>query len=322
MNPSCSISVIVPVYNPGCHFAACLDSMLAQTVQDWELILVDDGSPDGSGAVCDEYAAKDPRIRVIHTPNRGPGAARNTGMDAARGPWLCFMDADDTADPDYLETLLGTDPVPGDLVVTGMTDEFPGKASRVRYAFPSRATAADITLLPPDTRILEIGYPVAKLFDAGLIHSSGLRMETRIRLHEDHIFFLQYLRLCRRILLVPGTPYHYWHHPDEGSLTRASKPVEEILEEARMLTAEMLETAAHFPGYPEKALCEAISLYGLADYIKALRRASTREEYRKAAQEVYENRQLFFSRFHPRKGILHKWMDLMRAFRTARKTKS
>ena len=296
MNPSCSISVIVPVYNPGCHFAACLDSMLAQTVQDWELILVDDGSPDGSGAVCDEYASKDPRIRVIHTPNRGPGAARNTGI--------------------------GTDPVPGDLVVTGMTDEFPGKASRVRYAFPSRATAADITLLPPDTRILEIGYPVAKLFDAGLIHSSGLRMETRIRLHEDHIFFLQYLRLCRRILLVPGTPYHYWHHPDEGSLTRASKPVEEILEEARMLTAEMLETAAHFPGYPEKALCEAISLYGLADYIKALRRASTREEYRKAAQEVYENRQLFFSRFHPRKGILHKWMDLMRAFRTARKTKS
>ena len=320
MNPSCSI--IAPVYNPGAHLAPCVESILSQTVQDWELILVDDGCTDRSGEACDAYAAKDARIRVIHTPNRGPGAARNTGLDAAAAPWICFVDADDTLGDDYLAILLGSDPEPGDLVVTGMTDEFPGKASRVRYAFPSRAMAADITHLPPGNRILEIGYPVAKLFDASLIRSSGLRMETGIRLHEDHIFILRYLRLCRRIILAPGTPYHYWHHPNEGSLTKAPKPVEEILGEARMLTAEMLQTAAHFPGYPEKALREAISLYGLADHIKALRRAPTQEEYRKAAREVYEKRQLFFSLFRPRKGVLHKWLDLLRAFRTARKIKS
>ena len=320
MNPSCSI--ITPVYNPGPHLVPCLESILSQTVQDWELILVDDGSTDGSGEICDAYAAKDPRIRVIHTPRSGPGAARNTGMDAATAPWICFVDADDTIGNDYLAILLGSDPAPGDLVVTGMTDEFPGEASRVRYAFPSRATAADITLLPPGNRILEIGYPVAKLFDASLIRRSSLRMETRIRLHEDHIFCLQYLRLCRRIILVPGTPYHYWHHPDAGSLTQAPESVEEILREARMLTAEMMETAAHFPGYPEKALRDALSLYGLADYIKALRRASTPEEYGKAAREVYEKRQLFYAYFRPRKGFLHKWLDLLRAFRCARTSRS
>lgn len=320
MNPSCSI--ITPVYNPGPRLVPCLESILSQTVQEWELILVDDGSTDGSGEGCDAYAAKDPRIRVIHTSNIGPGAARNAGMDAATAPWICFVDADDTIRDDYLTLLLSAEPAPGDLVVTGMTDEFPGKASRIRYAFPSRASAADITLLPPGNRILEIGYPVAKLFDASLIDRNGLRMETRIRLHEDHVFFLQYLRLCQRITLIPGTPYHYWHHPDAGSLTQAPKPVEAILDEARILTDEMLETAAHFPDFPAKALRDALSLYGLADYIKALRKASTPEDYRKAAREVYAKRHLFYAHFRPRKGFLHKWTELLRAFHAARKTKS
>ena len=88
-------SIIIPVYNVAPYLRECLDSVLAQTFPDWEAICVDDGSSDGSGAILDEYAAKDVRFRVIHQHNRGVGAARNAGLDAAKGGWVLFLDGDD-----------------------------------------------------------------------------------------------------------------------------------------------------------------------------------------------------------------------------------
>ena len=100
------ISVIVPVYKVEKYLRACIDSILAQTYRNFELILVDDGSPDNCGAICDAYAAKDPRVRVIHQENMGLSGARNTGMDAARGEYITFVDSDDLILPQYLEVLL------------------------------------------------------------------------------------------------------------------------------------------------------------------------------------------------------------------------
>ena len=99
------ISVIVPVYKAEKYLQRCIDSILGQTFSDFECILVDDGSPDHSPNICDEYATKNPQIRVIHQANAGVSAARNTGIDAARGEWLCFVDSDDWVDSLYLETL-------------------------------------------------------------------------------------------------------------------------------------------------------------------------------------------------------------------------
>ena len=96
------ISVVIPVYNAERYVRRTLDSVLAQTFGDWECICVDDGSTDGSGAVLDEYAAKDSRFRVIHQKNGGEGAARNAGMDAAGGELIAFLDADDTWHPESL----------------------------------------------------------------------------------------------------------------------------------------------------------------------------------------------------------------------------
>ncbi|MCM1292334.1 MAG: glycosyltransferase [Bacteroides sp.] len=101
-----SISVIVPVYNAECYLRECVDSILAQTFADFELILVDDGSKDSSTAICDEYAARDPRVRVIHQANAGVSAARNAGLDAARGEWISFVDADDWIEPEMLGDLI------------------------------------------------------------------------------------------------------------------------------------------------------------------------------------------------------------------------
>lgn len=102
-NPA--VSVVIPVYNVERFLAECVDSVLHQTMGDFEIILVDDGATDGSGRMCDEYALKDPRIRVIHQANGGLSAARNTGLDAARGEYVYFLDSDDYLVPDALEKL-------------------------------------------------------------------------------------------------------------------------------------------------------------------------------------------------------------------------
>lgn len=98
------VSIIVPIYNVEPYLRECIESVLAQTYQDYELILVDDGSPDGSGAICDEYSGKDQRIRVIHKVNGGLSDARNAGLDAATGKYVYFLDGDDTIEPNLLET--------------------------------------------------------------------------------------------------------------------------------------------------------------------------------------------------------------------------
>ena len=99
------LSIIVPVYDVENYLQKCIDSILAQTFTDFELILVEDGSPDGCPALCDAAAAKDARIRVLHQKNGGLSAARNAGLDAARGAWIGFVDSDDYIAPEMYETL-------------------------------------------------------------------------------------------------------------------------------------------------------------------------------------------------------------------------
>ena len=100
------VSVIVPVYNVENYLRECLDSIVAQTYRNIEVILIDDGSNDSSGAICDEYADKDNRIKVIHKENGGVSAARNTGLDIAKGDWISYVDSDDYIESTMIETLI------------------------------------------------------------------------------------------------------------------------------------------------------------------------------------------------------------------------
>lgn len=102
------ISVIVPIYNVEKYLQRCIDSILAQTFTDYELILVDDGSPDNCGKICNQYALRDSRIKVIHQENAGASAARNSGLGMAEGEFVCFCDSDDYIDTDYFEVLYTT----------------------------------------------------------------------------------------------------------------------------------------------------------------------------------------------------------------------
>lgn len=99
------ISIIVPVYQVKEYLDECVESLLAQTYTNLELLLVDDGSTDGSGEICDRYAVKDDRVRVVHQENQGPSAARNAGLDCAKGKYVAFVDSDDIVLPDFIEVL-------------------------------------------------------------------------------------------------------------------------------------------------------------------------------------------------------------------------
>ena len=116
------VSIIIPIYNVEKYLKCCLDSILVQTFQDWEAILVDDGSKDSSGIICDEYAAKDARVRVIHKENGGLSSARNAGLAIASGDWIMHLDGDDWIEQDMLERLIqkgedtGADIVMGDFL--------------------------------------------------------------------------------------------------------------------------------------------------------------------------------------------------------------
>lgn len=101
------VSIIVPVYQVKDYVGECVESLLSQTYQNLEILLVDDGSSDGSGVLCDEYAVKDERVRVIHQENQGPSVARNQGLDCAKGEFVAFVDADDVVMPSFIETLYG-----------------------------------------------------------------------------------------------------------------------------------------------------------------------------------------------------------------------
>ena len=106
MNNQELVSIIVPVHNVEQYVFACLESLSAQSYTDIEVIMVDDGSTDSSGKICDGFAKKDGRFHVIHTAANGPGSARNTGLEVARGEWISFMDSDDIVHPDYIKYLL------------------------------------------------------------------------------------------------------------------------------------------------------------------------------------------------------------------------
>ena len=101
-----NLSIIVPVFNVRNYLSDCIDSIISQSYSDFECILIDDGSTDGSGAICDEYAKKDSRIRVFHKENGGVSSARNIGLDNASGEWIYFVDSDDQILPGGLQTMV------------------------------------------------------------------------------------------------------------------------------------------------------------------------------------------------------------------------
>lgn len=128
------VSVIVPVYKTEPYLRACLDSVLAQTYRNLQIILVNNGSPDNCGAICDEYAEKDVRVQVIHKANGGPSSSRNAGLAAASGEFISFVDSDDVISPSFIESLLSAD---ADIAQCGYTSDISQLEKGMKVKFES-----------------------------------------------------------------------------------------------------------------------------------------------------------------------------------------
>ena len=209
----CVISIIVPIYNIEKFLPCCIDSILAQTFTEWELILVDDGSKDTCGSICDEYATKDRRIRVIHKPNGGLTSARNAGLAMASGEWVMHLDGDDWIEPEMLELLLrkgeetGADIVMGDFL----------------FAFPDR----DVPNRLPDwdnNKTASLNRYITSVWTCvwGGIHRRSLYEEHQLHSPQGVTYcedFHLIVRLCyfaRNVVNVHRPLYHY--RQQEGSV--------------------------------------------------------------------------------------------------------
>lgn len=240
------ISVIVPIYKVEKYLRKCVESILSQTHTNLEIILVDDGSPDNCGAICDEYAKQDARIKVIHKPNGGLSDARNAGLDIMTGEYVAFVDSDDWIGPRMYETLLQMLKLfQADIAIGGVADELEqnGKVTTVKvtnyrekpfyesateamHRFFTTSWAAWDKLYKADL-FWDIRYPVGEI-------------------NEDEAIVLQLLSKCTRVCYTNEVFYHYMRRPSSGSITAASFSVKKLAWQAHC--RDNLEfVQAHYP---------------------------------------------------------------------------
>ncbi len=224
-----TISIIVPVYKVEHFLTECLDSICAQTFTDWELILVDDGSPDNSGIICDDYASKDSRIQVIHKANGGVSSARNVGLDVACGKWVTFIDADDKILPGFLEGLYS--PIAAgeqvDFVHGGCCNMKGGEIISVNQAY-EYYVGSEPEIVFGRLR----GLTVSKLFSLENIKTwpggLSLRFDEKMKIAEDMAFTLDYILTVKRFAFVPETGYCYRMDNANSATKGKGKPNYEI----------------------------------------------------------------------------------------------
>lgn len=219
------VSVVIPVYNSAKYLHECVDSVLAQSFSDWEVVAVDDGSSDDSPAILDEYAAKDSRIHVIHKPNGGVSAARNDGLDAAIGEYVLFVDSDDYLEQDalrlaYEEAIR----VNADVVVTGHWNWRENSVETEHYFFSKDfVTRSSEEIASMQRMVLYKGYSLypsdccsymfsalwSKLIRRELLVRNAIRFSSTLTLYEDGLVALQVFEHARVVAYRHVPTYHY-----------------------------------------------------------------------------------------------------------------
>ena len=219
------VSVIVPVYKAEAYLDTCVQSILSQTYRDLELLLVDDGSPDRSGAMCDEWAVRDSRVRVIHKPNGGVCSARNAGLDAAKGDYIAFVDSDDWLDPEMYAVMMAQVRDYGcDVVMCDCVKEHSGRPELythdIRPGFYDRA-ALETEYFPHLLMMENVEYP-ATISNCLLLFRRELAKDVRyltgVRYSEDLLFGAQLMYRAKSFCYLKGQAfYHYRMNPTSAT---------------------------------------------------------------------------------------------------------
>lgn len=215
------ISVIIPIYNAESFLNECLASIQNQTFSDYEVWLIDDGSTDNSGTICDKFAAPNKQFHVIHKKNGGVSSARNAGLEKANGEWICFIDADDTVEKEYLSTLYQFANMQKDiLIIQGFKTFLPDNTYIDKRFTNQLYNPSEVYKTFQDLNINRCGYPFGKLYNAEIIRHHHLRFVESIHYAEDVMFMLTYLTHCSAIQTVEGMNYNYYIRKNIQSLSK------------------------------------------------------------------------------------------------------
>lgn len=235
------LSVIVPVYNAERYLGACVDSLLAQTFTDFELILADNGSTDGSHELCVRYAAENPgRVRLLTLPEPSVSAARNAGIEAAEGHFITFMDADDWAEKEFLaEFFRGPLPDTDTVVMQGILYDF-SQAERPKPPCPmfryddAAFTIGDDPSAAIAQRFLFDGCSACKLYTTEMLRRHDIRFIETLCSREDHLFFFTCMSHAQTIVWRSGLYMHYMRR-DSHTLSMRPMPAWKLLDAASRL---------------------------------------------------------------------------------------
>lgn len=213
------ISVIVPVYNVEKYLNRCVDSILNQTFEDFELILVNDGSPDNCGNICDEYAQKDNRVKVIHKKNGGVSSARNVGIDIAQGEYIMFVDSDDWINENMLNDMYNMPD--SDMKVSSI--RMIGKDNSTEYIIDTKMYTQEDLLIGFFSEAFPIICfcgPWCKLYKKDIIFNNAVRFNEDMSLGEDTYFNLNYIKHCKSIYTSEQIYYYYMRENSESLFTK------------------------------------------------------------------------------------------------------
>lgn len=255
---SCMISIVVPVYNTGEYLSKCVESILSQSHADIEVLLVDDGSTDGSSQICDEFGRIDARVRVFHQDNAGPSAARNYGIREARGSMIAFVDSDDVISPRMYEVLVArikeTD---SDLAICNFFEVTGNRQILIDHGFENSVIEGKDII----HRIIAKHYngdglalfsPCNRLYRTEILHKHGVQFDESRTIAEDLFFNLQVLRHGSRVTFMKESLYYYMrnssslmHRFYRNQLQRWEQDDKELLE----MNAEYFRLDVDFDRY-------------------------------------------------------------------------
>lgn len=272
-----SVSVTVPVYNTSQYLRQCLDALASQKMQNIEFILVDDGSTDDSGFICDEYASKDNRFKVIHQLNGGSASARQNGLEAAKGEYVIVCDSDDWPETDMYEKLYAKAiQSHADMVICGYFAEYPdGKSIRKQYWMTESEGVVD------NDCMLRHGASSSwvKLVKRDLFTRSGASYEKNINLGEDELIIYKLLTANPKIVQISDHLYHYRRRYGEDTYTNNlnMSHIHQGYHIYRWMK-ENLENSVYEDMIIYKAICIACNCLRVPDVDKSFLRKFLKEE--------------------------------------------
>ena len=268
------ISVIVPVYNTEKLVGRCLRSIVGQTFEDFEVLVIDDGSTDGTGEVIGQFAAADQRVRCLSTANSGVSAARNLGLDNAEGEYILFIDADDEIEEGYLKSIADNAKASkADMLIWGIKRCL--KDGRVKEMTPQLRGEYDrksfLLAFPEDHYEKQkglYGFVSNKLVKRSLVEAYGLRFDESMILMEDFVFFLDCYAKARSFFCFPETGYRYYIFENPNGSIRYSDSMYRQIIEAHSKCAGLLDSEGVLTEENERYVSEAIGSLSMALFLE------------------------------------------------------